>query len=286
MRIAGTLLVVAACKSVGPPADETLGPPRIDAVESCSAPAPATSVLPVPVRPPADPYRISPWALMGFRDREGFHPATLLCDLPSRVLVVAAEQTVSGGKRVTGGTAWSIPRGAATGRAAVPVPILASSPGCLEGQMTCTWATGSVDEPTIDQLKGPQWVATSGWVHGVEDMCRALPDDTIAVCSTANRLAYVELGCQDGQGVKLQLGLHDESLERHYDLDVENPVARLYGTADAPSGDTFTYRFTGAGDAKGHYKSASLTIDVAGKTGRLDLDGAREDCLAFGIYRR
>ena len=288
MRIAPTLIALAACKSGQPAAEDPVGPPRIDAVESCSAAAPATSALPVPVRPPADPYRISPWALMGFRDREGFHAATLLCDLPSRVLVVAAEQTVSGGKRVVGGTAWSIARGGDPSRAALPVPILASSPGCLEGKVTCTWATGSVDEPTIDQLKGPQWVATSGWVHGVEDMCRALPDDTIAVCSTTNRLAYIEVGCQDGEGsgVKLQLGLHDESLERHYDLDVENPVARLYGTADAPSGDTFTYRFTGAGDAKGHGKSASLTVDVAGKSARLELDGAREDCIAFGLFRR
>lgn len=286
MRIAA-LILVAACKSGPPPADETLGPPRIDAVEACETAPPATSALPVPIRPPADPYRISPWALMGFRDREGFHAATLLCDLPSRVLVVAAEQTVSGGKRVTGGTAWSISRAGEPGRAALPVPILASSPGCLEGQVTCTWATGSVDEPTIDQLKGPQWVATSGWVHGVEDMCRALPDDTIAVCSTTKRLAYVEVGCQDGQGdIDLQLGLHDESLERHYDLDVENPVARLYGAAAPASGETYTYRFTGAGDAKGRYKAASLTVDVVGKTAALELDGAREDCLAFGLFRR
>ena len=289
VRTGAVLFLLAACKTGGPPAEETVGPPRIDAVESCASPAPATSLLPVPVRPPADPYRISPWALMGFCDREGFHPATLLCELPSRVLVVAAEQTVSGGKRVVGGTAWSIARAGDPNRAALPVPILASSPGCLDGKVTCTWATGSVDEPTIDQLKGPQWVATSGWVHGVEDMCRALPDDTIAVCSTTNRLAYVEVGCQDGQqgsGVKLQLGLHDESLERHYDLDVENPVARLYGTADAPSGDAFTYRFAGAGDAKGRYKSASLTVDAAGKTARLELDGTREDCIAFGLFRR
>lgn len=285
MRTAGVIVLLAACKSGGPPAD-VVEPPRIDAVEACSTPAPATSMLPVPVRPPADPYRISPWALMGFRDREGFHPATLLCDLPSRVLVVAAQQTVSGGKRVVSGTVWSLARGGDPDRAAIPVPILATSPGCLEGQVMCTWTTGSVDEPSIDQIKGPQWVATSGWIHGVEDMCRALPDDTIAVCSTANRLAYVEVGCQDGQGVKLQMGLHDESLERHYDLDVENPVARLYGAADRVSGDTYTYRFTGAGDAKGHGKAATLTVDVAGESARLELDGVREDCLAFGIFRR
>ncbi len=282
MRVALLSVALVACKSTQPPTVNE--PPRLDAVEACTQQAPA--VLPVPPRPPGDPYRISPWALMGFRDREGFHAATFLCDLPSRVLVLAAEQGIENGKRKTGGTAWSLPRPGSVG-AAVPVPILASSKGCIEGEVTCTWATGSVDEPSIDQLKGPQWVATSGWVHGVEDMCRALPDDTIAVCSTASRLAYVELGCSEPGGpVKLQLGLHDETLERAYDLDVENPVARLYGQADPPRGDTWSYRFTGAGDAKGKLKAATLSIDVAGKSAHLELDGAREACIAFGLYRR
>ncbi|MBL0213080.1 MAG: hypothetical protein IPQ07_04300 [Myxococcales bacterium] len=251
-------------------------------MEACTAGAPPTSALPVPVRPAIDPYRISPLALIGFRDREGFHPATFLCDLPTRVIVLAAEQTVSGGKRVVGGTAWSLARPGDASRAAVPVPILASSKGCLEGEVTCTWDTGSVDEPSIDQLKGPQWVATSGWVHGVEDMCRALPDDTIAVCSTAKRMAYVEVGCQDkpSNAIALQLGLHDESLPRNYDLDVENPVARLYGEAVPGGGDRYTYRFRGA------KQTASLVIDTAAKTGWLELDGVREDCMAFGLYRR
>lgn len=280
MRVAILSVTLVACKSPQPPTVNE--PSRLDAVEACTQAAPG--VLPVPPRPAVDPYRISPWALMGFRDRAGFHPATFLCDLPSRVLVLAAEQGIENGKRKTGGTAWSLAR---PGGAAREVPILASSKGCVDGEVTCRWATGSVDEPSIDQLKGPQWVATSGWVHGVEDMCRALPDDTIAVCSTANRLAYIELGCSDPGGpVQLQLGLHDESLERHYDLDVENPVARLYGQADPLRGDTWSYRFAGAGDANGHYKSATLSIDVAGKSAHLELDGAREDCIAFGLYRR
>lgn len=278
-----SVTLVAACKGGGPP-PEPVAPPRIDAVEACTSPAPPTDQLPVPVRPPADPYQISPSALMGFSDGDGFHPATLLCDLPDRVIVLGAKQTVSGGRRVVGGTAWTLPR---SGPPLAPAPITASSPGCVDGQVMCTWATTAPEMTSIEQVRGPQWVATSGWVHGMEDMCRALPDDTIAVCSTRNRLAYVELGCQDGEGpVKLQLGLHDESLERHYDLDVENPVARLYGAADRVSGDTYTYRFTGAGDAKGRYKAASLTIDTAGKAARLDLDGNREDCLAFGLFRR
>lgn len=285
MRIAAAITaLLAACKSGGPPA-EVAEPPRIDAVESCASPAPPRESLPVPVRPAADPYQLSPWALMGFTDGQGFHPATLLCDLPSRVVMVGAKQTVSGGKRLVGGTVWTLPR---QGAAVPAVAIAPTSPGCLEGKLTCAWETASPEMTSIEQLKGPQWVATSGWIHGMEDMCRALPDDTIAVCSTASRLAYVEVGCQDGQGgaVALQLGLHDESLERHYDLDVENPVARLYGAADPIAGDTFTYRFTGAGDAKGHYKAASVTIDVAGKRGWLDLDGKREDCLGFGLFRR
>lgn len=275
--------LLAACKSGGPP-PETVEPPRIDAVESCSTPAPPIELLPVPVRPPANPYQLSPWALMGFSDQAGFHPATLLCDLPGQVVVVAASQTVSGGKRLTGGTVWTLPR---SGPAIPPATIRPSSPGCLEGKVTCAWETTAPAMTSIEQLRGPQWVATSGWIHGIEDMCRALPDDTIAVCSTASRLAYVEVGCQDGQGgIDLQLGLHDESLERHYDLDVENPVARLYGQADPPAGETYTYRFTGAGDAKGQFRAASLTIDTAGKTAWLDLDGKREDCLAFGLFRR
>jgi len=280
MRAAFALLALAACKPA-PPADPYLVP-RLAAVEECKGVHPAESVLPVPLRPAADPYRLSPLATIGFRDREGYHPATFLCDLPSRILMLAAEQGVDGGKRVIGGTAWSIARPDGASRAAKPVPILGNSKGCIDGQVSCTWVTGSVDEPTIDQIRGPQRVATSGWVHGVEDMCRALPDDTIAVCSTAKRMAYVELGCQAqaGDPAKLQLGLHDESLPRDYDLDVEIPVARLYGQADPPAGDRWTYRFAGEG------RTAVLTFDLAAHTAKLELDGAREDCIAFGLYRR
>ena len=216
----GVALTTVACGGGAP--KDPVEPPRLAAVESCTRADPKVTPLPVPPRPPADPYRLSPWAAIGFSDRAGFHPGTFLCDLPSRVIVLAAEQTVEGGKRKVGGTAWAIPRPAAgsppTALAQVtipPVSILASSKGCLAGEVTCSWATGSADLPSLDTI-GPAWVDTSGWVHGVEDMCRALPDDTIAVCSTATRMAYVELGCQDAAAppVKLQLGIHDESLER------------------------------------------------------------------------
>ena len=45
-------------------------------------------------------------------------------------------------------------------------------------------------------------------------------------------------------------------------------------------GDRYTYRFRGA------KQTASLVIDTAVKTGWLELDGVREDCMAFGLYRR
>lgn len=244
-------------------------PPRLDAVEACAATPPAASALPVPHGDRAE---------VGLRDGAGWHPGTLLCDLPSRIVVLAAQQTVHG----KGGTAWTIARPG--GNAAAGVQVLPSSKGCVEGEVTCSWTTASADTPTIETLRNPPWVPTSGWVHGVEDMCRALPDDTIAVCSTARRLAYVEVGCQkDPAGpVALQLGLHDESLPRNYDLDVEVPVARLYGQADPPDGDRWTYRFTGAAAPA----KAALTIDLAAHTGVLELDGVREDCIAFGLYRR
>ena len=92
---------------------------------------------------------------------------------------------------------------------------------------------------------------------------------------------------QDGGGdVKLQMGLHDESLERHYDLDVENPVARLYGAAAPARGDALIYEFTGAGDAKGHAKTATLMVDVRAMTASLTLDGVNELCMTWGIFRR
>jgi len=265
-------LLLSACGSKQPPA-EPVEAPRLDAVEACMHPAPAASALPVPVRPP-DAY---PWAELGFRDAAGWHPATFLCDLPDRVVALAV--------RGKGGTASSVVRGAGgVMGAAKTVSILPSSKGCVPGSVTCTWDTGLPDAPSIDTLKGPQWVPTSGWVHGAEDMCRALPDDTIAVCSTATRLAYVELGCTEpGAAVQVQLGLHDESLPRSYDLDVEVPVARLYGTGQGDAqGDRWTYRFTGAGKPA----AASLVIDLAAHTGVLEVDGARQECIAFGLYRR
>jgi hypothetical protein len=119
-------------------------------------------------------------------------------------------------------------------------------------------------------------------------MCRALADDTIATCSTATRMAYVEIGCNptDTAPVQLQLGIHDASLERRYDLDIEVPVARISGTAETATGTTYAYRFTGGGDAKGAFKTARLAIELAAPSATLEIDGTREPCLAFGIYRR
>ncbi len=255
-QLAASVLALVACKSSAPPADP-VEPPRLDAVEECAQPAPPPSALPVPVRPP----NAYPWAEVGFRDAEGWHPATYLCDLPSRIVMLA-----TAGK---GGTAWSIPRPPGATKV---VSIQPSSKGCTPDSVTCSWIAGG---ETIDTLKGPQWVPTSGWVHGVEDMCRALPDDTIAVCSTATRLAYVEVGCGD-----LQLGIHDDSLPRRYDLDVEIPNARLHGAGEG-TGDRWTYRFKGAKPA-----AASLVIDQAAHTGVLEVDGQREDCIAIGLFRR
>ena len=263
------MLASAGCGSKQPPA-EPVEPPRLDAVEACDQPAPPASALPVPVRP-ADAF---PAAGLGFRDATGWHPATFLCDLPDRIIALAA--------RGKGGTASSLPRGAngAVG-AAKTVSILPSSKGCTPGAVTCTWDTGLADAPSIETLKGTQWVPTSGWVHGAEDMCRALPDDTIAVCSTGTRLAYVELGCSEpGKDVQVQLGLHDESLPRRYDLDVEVPVARLYGTGRG-EGERWTYTFSGDKP-----RAATLTVDLAAHTAVLEVDGAREDCIAFGLFRR
>lgn len=270
MRALAPVVLILGCgQAARPPI--VVETPRLDAVEACAQPAPPASALPVPVRPP-DAY---PWADLGFRDPTGWHAATFLCDLPDRVVALAV--------RGKGGTASSLVRGAnGVVGAAKTVSILPSSKGCAPDAVTCTWDTGLADAPSVDTLKGPQWVPTSGWVHGAEDMCRALPDDTIAVCSTATRLAYIELGCTEpGNPVQLQLGLHDESLPRSYELDVEVPVARLYGTGEG-SGDRWTYRFTGAATPK----TASLLVDLAAHTAVLEVDGARQDCIAFGLYRR
>jgi len=276
------LAVLAGCPRPPPPpgANE---PPRLPAVEACADHADLVATpLPVPARPPADPYSLPNAAAMFVTDAAGTHGATTLCDLPDRIVAIAAEQGVQSGKRRVGGTVYTIARSGAASTSSID----SSSAGCLAGAPTCAWKTTS-ELGTIETIPG-QWVSTSGWVHGLDDMCRALPDDTIATCSTANRLAYVELGCQpaDTAPVALQLGLHDASLERRYDLDVEVPVARLYGAAERASASTYVYRFTGAGDAKGRYKAAALAFDLAARTAVLELDGARERCIVFGLYRR
>jgi len=46
-------------------------------------------------------------------------------------------------------------------------------------------------------------------------------------------------------------------------------------------GDRWTYTFSGAKPA-----TAKLTVDLAAHSAVLEVDGAREDCIAFGLYRR
>lgn len=284
VAITASLVLIAACRPPPPPSANE--PPRLPAEEACANPVEITGALPVPARPPADPYRIQTAALIGFRDSAGFHATTFVCDLADRILAIAAQQGVDSGKRTIGGTVWTIPR-VATAPAIPPVAIEPSSPGCVKGEPMCTWKTASPAMPSIDTIPN-QWVATSGWVHGLEDMCRAVPDDTIATCSTATRMAYVELGCQQRAAppVALSLGIHDASLDRRYDLDIEVPVARLTGAATIASDTTYSYRFTGPGDAKGAHKSATLTFDLAGPSAELELDGKREPCIAFALYRQ
>lgn len=283
---AATLLFLSACPKPPPPPGSN-EPPRLPAVESCAVDVDLVQTpLPVPARPPADPYGLPTAATLVARTSAGVKTATTICDLPDRILAVAAEQGVMSGKRRLGGTVYTIPR-TATAPRIPPAAIDASSPGCVPGTSTCAWKTASPALGTIETIPG-QRVSTSGWVHGLDDLCRALADDTIATCSTANRLAYVELGCQpaDAPPVDLHLGLHDASLERRYDLDIEVPVARLYGAAETARDPEFVYRFQGPGDAQGRYKQATLSFDLAAKTAVLTLDGVPEPCLAFGLYRR
>jgi len=284
-RIAA-LVAVAACK---PPAPETVNePPRLAAEEPCTG-VDVGARLPVPPRPPVDPYAL-PTAAALFASRGGAAtPATMICDLPDRIVALAATQGVEGGKRKLGGTAWVIPR-VATAPSLAAIAIEPTSVGCTPGAPTCGWKLASPAMPSIDTIPG-QWVTTGGWVHGLDDMCRAVPDDTIALCSTATRMAYVELGCTQAadRPVGLQLGIHDASLDRRYDLDVEVPVARLHGAAEPGSGGTrWAYRFARTDAANGPYRAASLTIELgaSGPSAELVVDGAREACLAFGLYRR
>jgi hypothetical protein len=285
--VAGLLklsLVAIACGARPPP--PPVEPPRLPAEEACTGVDLVATPLPVPPRPAPDPYRYRPVAAVFAKDGATMSSVAFVCDLPDHVLAIAAEQGVEGGRRKIGGRVWSIARSAT----APPIGTLAidpSSSGCRTGEVTCTWKTSSPAIPAIDTLPN-QRVPTSGWVHGAEDMCRALPDDTIAFCSTATRMAYVELGCNaaDAPPVALELGIHDASVERRFDLDVEVPVARLRGAAEQAGGTSYRYAFRGAGDAQGSYKTATLAIDLATNAASLELDGAREDCLAFGIYRR
>ncbi len=287
MRIAIALVLVLGCK---PPAPPTVNePPRLAAEEGCMSGLDVRARLPVPARPAADPYALQTAAAM-FALRDGaMTPATTVCDLADRIVVLAATQGVEGGKRRLGGTAWVSPR-AATAPSLSAIAIEPSTTGCTPGAPTCTWKLASPAMPSIDTVPN-QWVATGGWVHGIDDMCRAVPDDTIAFCSTPTRMAYVELGCTtnaSGQ-VQLQLGIHDASLDRRYDLDVEVPVARLHGAVDPPSsGARWLYRFANAETTNGPYRSASVSFDLGTSppTAELILDGAREACIAFGLYRR
>lgn len=286
MRIAIALLVVMGCK---PPMPETVNePPRLAAEEACSG-VDVRSRIPVPARPAADPYALQTAAAMfALRDRV-MTPATMVCDLADRIVVLAATQGVEGGKRKLGGTAWVVPR-VATAPSISTIAIESTSTGCVTGSPTCAWKLASPAMPSIDTVPN-QWVATGGWVHGIDDMCRAVPDDTIAFCSTPTRMAYVELGCTtDAAGpVQLQLGIHDTSLDRRYDLDVEVPVGRLHGTVDPQStGARWVYRFANADKANGAYRSASLAIVLGASppSAELVVDGAREACIAFGLYRR
>ncbi len=286
MRIAITALVMMGCKPPVP--GVPVEPPRLAAEEGCSG-IDVGARLPVPARPAGDPYALQTAAAM-FALRDGvMTPATTVCDLADRILVLAATQGVEGGKRRLGGTAWVMPR-VATAPSIAALAIESTSTGCMPGTPTCTWKLASPAMPSIDTVPN-QWVATGGWVHGVDDMCRAVPDDTIAFCSTPTRMAYVELGCTTDAGgpVQLQLGIHDASLDRRYDLDVEVPVARLHGTVDPQSTDArWLYRFARTEASNGAYRSATMAIDLGATppTAEITVDGAREACVAFGLYRR
>lgn len=273
---------LAGCAKPPPPPSVT-EPPRLAAEESCASTTPAPTL---PARPPADPYRLSHAAEMMMTVDGGPRTLTFLCDLPDLILGVGATQTVDGGKRVVGGVVYAHPR--ADARALPPtIGIEASSAGCKQGELACTFDTRSA-LGAIDMLR-EQRIHTSGWVHGFDDMCRALPDDTIAVCSTQTRMAYVELGC-DGE---LHLGIHDAELARAFDLDVESPVLRLRGALDPASPDATAWTFRFRGDARSVAApttrppaAAELAIDLAGKRATLTVDGAAEPCIAWAIDRR
>ena len=297
LALVALVALIGACRSPAP-APAGREPPRLVAESACEGaiaiPAEGVAALPVPPRGAIDPYALPTAAWLGFVDGGGFHRATHVCDLPDRILVVAAEQGVRGGKRQVGGTVWTLPRTDAAPRVP-PQAINPASPGCRQGAPTCTWRTSSPALTSLDTIPD-QRVSTSGWVHGADDLCRALPDDTIATCSTARRLAYVEVGCPTStdRPVALELGLHDATLDRRFEQDVEVPVGRLVGAAEVANGTTYRYRFAApddagaagpAGRASGP-RTAVLAFDLAAARATLTLDGIDEPCLAFGLHRR
>ncbi len=287
MHRAAFLLLLAGCPNKQPETPEQV--PRYVAEEACESSLRAAP--PVPPRPPADPYRLSPPAAMTFLTSDTFEPITFLCDLPDQILGLAATQTVDGGKRVVGGNVLVRPR-TATARA-IPnvVTIDATSPGCKQGELSCVFTTKSPAIAKLEMVR-EQWVNTSGWVHGMDDLCRALPDDTIAVCSTETRMAYIELGC----GTELQLGIHDTTLPRLFDLDIEVPNARLRGAPDPKNGgNEWRYFFTGPKPFRTVALEISLSHAQAGgpdterpspPIGTLVIEGVREPCIAWALYRR
>ena len=255
------LLILAACGSASPPRGPDLSK-RLAAEEACDSVA---AELPVPAG--AGPV------MMAAGER-----ASLLCDLPERIIAVDASQRVENGALRVDGSVRVISRvGAQAGMPQPAIAIERSSPGCKQEPRGCVYQTSAPSLSSIE-TRGTQLLPTSGWLHGAEDLCRALPEDTIATCSTATRLAYVEIGCAGP--TPLQLGVHDADHERVYDLDVEVPSRRRYGALDPASTPThWTYRFDHA--------ALSFELPEAGvPSATLELDGTREPCLAFAVYRR
>ena len=283
MRQAIVLLALSGCSRPPPPPSVT-EPPRLAAEQGCETTA---AMPPLPARPAIDPFRLSHAEDMQMIVDGTSQPLTFLCDLPDQILGIGATQTVDGGKRVVGGVIYTRPRLALARALPARIDIQATSPGCKQGELACVFET--IVEPVhkIEMLR-EQRVHTSGWVHGVDDICRALPDDTIAVCSTQTRMAYVELGCAKD----LHLGIHDASVSRVFDLDVEAPVLRMRGQLAAPSaGGAWTFRFRGEPDstaapAQRSFATAELAFDPAAKRATLVLDGTSEPCVAWAMYRR
>ncbi|MFN0248952.1 MAG: hypothetical protein ACKV2T_18835 [Kofleriaceae bacterium] len=281
MRRAFVLALVTGCPKPPPPPSVT-EPPSLPAEASCGS---TTAMPALPPKPVADPFRLTHAAQMQMTVDGASQPIAFLCDLPDHILGLAATQTVDGGRRVVGGVVHAHPRTATARALPKRMPIAASSPGCKQGELACAFET---EAGTIEMLR-EQWIHTSGWVHRFDDMCRALPDDTIAVCSTASRMAYVELGC-DGE---LHVGIHDTQLPRKFDLDVESPVIRMRGGLDVmPTADSpWTFSFRGGKDSTAAPTTKSFTAvnlvvarDLASAT--LNLDNRPEPCVAWAIYRR